>query len=220
MQAITDNTCVHSQLNNKSITYDCDSSDFNPMLSYNSYSFQHILDLKSSYGYPTTQTIPLEYYRDNIVGFIPYVKKIRFCKYNNNNYYNSGTYYYVSNMIFYQIDLFEKICSPYPPIKIALAQQNSNYTEANCWYVDSIQRVGNKVVFIKTLQSEQGNTNIGFERIALVGNFDGHLSGTLPIDVKINDSNIFSEAVFENSWKKMEGQNVILNYQLTVGDEE
>lgn len=209
------------------INYQINSNtDFDQYLAYSCYSFQSCYNNDKSGFAEQLYNLKDDEYGTNIdfcnqhvVGFIPYIDGIRFCKNNNDS---SSNYNNLNNatVVFYAIDLFVKTPTPYNPIKIALTQ-DEYFNDDNSWFVDSVQKIGNnKVVFTKTLQSTQGQTiGGGYRKIGLFGNFDGHLNGTLPADISIKDRNCFSQAVFENSWSKDDQQSVVITYELTIGDE-
>ena len=229
MQMISDIGCY---IKNKSgntkqqqmqIKYSANDGGFNQYLSYSCFSFQSIAtDDKSIvdtlYNYNNQIfTTDLQCVKQHLVGFVPYVDGIRFCRINSNR----TEQYLVGNpTIVYAIDLFVKTPTPYSPIKIGLSQSD-NFDQTNSWYVDKIEKIGtNKVVFSKTLTPSQGKTyGEGYKYIGLFGNFEGHLNGTIPADISIKNSNCFSKAEFVNPWQKDDSQSIQLQYQITIGDE-
>ena len=229
MQMISDIGC---HITNKSgntkqqgiyIKYSSNDSGFNQYLSYSCFSFQSIAVGEKSivdtlYNYNNQVfTTDLQCVKQHLVGFVPYVDGIRFCRTNSSRYEQ----YLVGNpTIIYAIDLFVKTPTPYSPIKIGLSQ-SGNFDQTNSWYVDKIEKIGtNKVVFSKTLTPSQGKTyGEGYKYIGLFGNFEGHLNGTIPADISIKNSNCFSKAEFVNAWQKDDSQSIQLQYQITIGDE-
>ena len=208
---------------NFTVKYSKGDANFNNYLAYSCFSFQDISEVNKLYNFIDNGYVyNVDFCNEQLVGFMPYVDGIRFCKTNNGSgYYNTSNNYSINRpAIFYSIDVFVKTPTPYNPIKIGLSE-NGTFNDANSWFVDNITKVGNnKVVFTKTLETTQGVTNgSGYKYIGLFGNFDGHLDGTLPADVYVKNSNCFSKAEFAIPWSKDNDQSIVITYQLTIGDE-
>lgn len=161
-----------------------------------------------------------KYSRQNYMGFIPYVKTIKFIRLTDSTEIGTNS----SGMekkptIFYGIDLYEKCSTPYNPIKIALSSSKT-FNEANSWFVDNISVVQNKIVFTKQLSYTQGNSESQYKYIALFGNFNGHLNGTLSTDIVLTEENCYSMAEFAIPWKKQSDEAVVLTYQLSLDNKQ
>lgn len=205
------------------IQYSKNKENFDKYLTYNTYTFESLLPFQSIdnsfqpidnlYNLNIDQNFDdIKSCNENWLGFIPFVQSIRIERQNIDS--NEPR----DNIMFFGIDIFEKCFTPYNPIKIALTQNlNGEFNENNSWFVDDIQKTGdNKIVFTKQLQQNQAVTiSEGFKYIALYGNFDGHLNGTLPSDVVIKENNCFSKAEFATPWTKSGQQSVIITYQLS-----
>lgn len=210
MQMIPDNNANYQ--GKGTLNYNKGNSSFDQYLCYNTYSFESLQGFNALYNYDQNEKTA-DFCRQHMVGFIPYVKTVRFVKKTAYGDYRNRS----AN--FYGIDIYQKNSTPYNPIKIALTQSNQ-FNQSNSWFVDTIQQKGdNSVVFTKTLAAQEGITSgTGFKKIGLFGNLDGHLQATLPKDVIIKKSNCFSQATFANRWIKTSDQQVVVTYQLSIGD--
>ena len=223
MTLLADTMSTYSRNGNENIkekiNYNYGTNNFDSMLPYNCYSFETTESFKQLYytKFSGTVTDTVDFCYENMMGFAPYIDAIRFFKTNSYNMPN-----YTQTMTIYSIDIFSPSKTPYNPCKIALSQNGIFEDARNNWIVDSIEKKGsNTIVFSKKLSANDAITiGDGFTKIGLFGNFNGHMNGTLPSDVKISNKNCFSQAVFQYPWKKTNEEEVELTYQLTIGDEQ
>lgn len=196
------------------INYDCYSTNFDSMLSYNCFSFEDLQQFTQLYNV-LNQRYSVDECNENLSGFSPYIDAIRFFR-TKHNESNMDT-----TLTIYSIDIFQPCKTPYNPCKIALSEDGI-FRDENSWFVDSIQMKGdNIVVFSKQLQYNQAITNgLGFKYIGLFGNTNGHLNGTIPCQFKILNKNCFSKAQFQTPWQKTNQQQIIITYQISIGDAE
>lgn len=194
----------------RKVQYSANSTDFDAMVAYNCFSFEHLTTIKNFYGLDDETTYNSQ---QNFIGFTPYVSAIQFKRLKG---YHDSDEYSKYRLKIYQIDLFSPCKIPYNPCFIALKSNGGDWVGG---YVDSIQRKGkNTVVFTKTLLANQSMQNIS--EIGLFGNFSGHLDGTIPAQIVAKDVNCFSKAKFEATWNKQWDEQVIISYQLTIGDSD